>query len=104
MTQLNHRVLIEKPQAGEDSVGQPSTGWIPLDPAQRWANVKVLSGLATIRAGAESSVVKASIRFNYGVVLDARMRITYDGNVYNIKAVLPTADRRYVDCSCEGVT
>lgn len=103
MTQLKHRVLIEKPQAGEDSVGQPSTDWVPLDPPERWADVKVLTGLGTIRAGAESSIVKASIRFNYGVELDASMRITYDGNVYAIQAVLPAADRRYVDCSCEGV-
>lgn len=104
MTQLNHRVLIERPQAGEDSVGQPSAGWVPLDPPMRWADVKVLSGLATVRAGAESSIVKASIRFNYGVQLDASMRITYDGNVYAIQAVLPAANRNYVDCSCEGVT
>jgi SPP1 family predicted phage head-tail adaptor len=101
MTQLNHRVLLEQPQAGEDSVGQPSTGWVPL--GKRWADVKMLSGLATIRAGAESSVVKASIRFNFGATLAAGMRITYDDIVFDIKAVLPTGDRRYVDCTCEAV-
>lgn len=102
MTQLNHRVLVEQHAKGEDSVGQALTGWVAL--GQRWANVKVLSGLATIRADAETSVVKASIRFNYGTQLEAGMRITYDGNVYAIQAVLPDADRRYVDCACEGVT
>jgi SPP1 family predicted phage head-tail adaptor len=100
MTQLNHRVLLEKPQVGEDSVGQPLTGWAPL--GKRWADVKVLSGLAVIRAGAESSIVKASVRFNHGTVLEAGMRITYDGMVYDVKAVLPMSDRRYVDCVCEA--
>lgn len=99
MTQLNHRVLLEQPQAGEDSAAQPLTGWVSL--GYRWADVKVLTGLATISAGAESSIVKASIRLNYGVALDASMRITYDGVVYAIQAVLPDASRRYVDCSCQ---
>lgn len=101
MTQLNHRVLLEKPQDGEDSLGQPLTGWVSQ--GQRWADVKVLSGMAAIRAGADTSIVKASIRFNFGTALDASMRITYDGNVYGVKAVLPSGDRRYVDCTCEGV-
>lgn len=100
MTMLNHRVALEKPQVGEDSVGQSLTGWVAL--GKRWADVKVLSGLAAIRAGAESSIVKASIRFNHGTVLDAGMRIMYDGMVYDIKAVLPMSDRRYVDCVCEA--
>ena len=101
MTQLNHRVLLEQPQQGEDAAGQPLTGWVSL--GYRWADVKVLSGLATISAGAESSVAKASARFNYGATLDASMRFTYDGVVYAIQAVLPDAGRRYVDCSCQVV-
>lgn len=101
MTQLNHRVLLEQTQDGADSVGQPLTGWVSL--GKKWADVKVLSGLATIRAGAESSVVKASIRFNFGVTLAAGMRVIYDGTAYSIKAVLPGGDRRYIDCSCEVV-
>ncbi|MDQ2822734.1 MAG: phage head closure protein [Pseudomonadota bacterium] len=101
MTQLNHRVLLEKPRAGGDSFGEPLNGSISL--GKRWADVKLLSGLATILAGAELSVVKASIRFNFGTPLAAGMRVTYDGTVFDIKAVLPTGDRRYVDCTCEAV-
>lgn len=99
MTQLNNRVLLEQPQEGDDSAGQPLPGWVSL--GHRWADVKVLSGLATINAGAESSAVKASIRFNYGTTLNASMRITYDGVIYAVQAVLPDANRRYVDCSCQ---
>ena len=101
MTQLNHRVLVEKPKQGKDAAGQPLKGWDPV--GYRWADVKVLTGMATISAGAESSVVKAAIRFNHGTALDASMRITYDGVAYGIQAVLQDASRRYVDCSCQGV-
>lgn len=103
MTQLNHRVLLEAPPTAVDSVGQPvaRAPWTPL--GKKWADVKVLSGLATIRAGAETSAVKASIRFNFGAVLTAGMRITYDGTVFVINAVLPSGDHRYVDCTCEAI-
>jgi len=100
MTQLNHRVLIEQPKQGKDAANQPLKGWDPV--GHRWADVKVLSGMATISAGAESSVVKASIRFNHATALDASMRITYDGVVWAIQSVLPDASRRYVDCSCQA--
>lgn len=101
MTILNHRVLLEKPHAGDDSFGEPISGWVSL--GKRWADVKTLSGLATILAGAELSIVKASVRFNFATTLAAGMRITYAGTVFDIKAVLPTGDRRYVDCTCEAV-
>jgi SPP1 family predicted phage head-tail adaptor len=96
----NHRITVLACQMVQTAVGQ-SPSW--TESGKRWANVRLLGGLATIRADAATSVVKASIRLRYCSDVDAPMRLAYDGITYDIKARLPDPDREFVDFVCESV-
>lgn len=98
---LRHRVVVLDPPVGEDSVGQPLTTW--TERGTRWADVRVLGGLETIRAGADLSIVKASIRMRHCTDIDASNRISHAGVTYNVKAVQPDGTRHHVDFVCESV-
>ena len=98
---LNQRVTIEHLVSGQDAIGQPVQTWTTL--ATVWADVRHLSGLETIKADAETSVVKASIRIRYRADVNATMRATLDGRVYAIKAVLPGGRKAWLDLACEVI-
>lgn len=98
---LNKRVTIQHLAPGEDAWGQPlPEGWVELGKA--WASILHQSGLSTIKADAQTSVVKASIRLRYRTDLKAGMRVSHGLTVYAVRAVLPDeAKREYVDLVCE---
>lgn len=102
MVSLNHRVTIQARTSGQDEIGQPVETW--ADVATVWASVAYLSGLQAIKAGADVSILKASVRIRYRTGLDAGMRITHGAVVFDIKAVLPDARKQYVDLVCEVVS
>jgi len=99
--ELRHRVTVLEQHRGVDGVGQPQTGWNELPP--RWGSVSVLSGMETLRANAETPVVKASIRMRYGAPITEANRLRFDGITYAVKAVLPDPGRVHVDFVCESV-
>ena len=87
---LNNRVTIMQPSATQDTVGQPILTFTEL--ATVWADIRHKSGLESIKADAETSVVKASMRAVHGDV------------TYEIKAVLPDErERDKIDLLCEVV-
>lgn len=97
---LNRQVTIERLSGAVDEIGQPGSEWEPL--ATVWAHVRHLSGLETIKAGAEAAVGKASIRIRYRTDITAAMRVVLGGTTYQITAVLPDEERReFVDLTCE---
>lgn len=100
---LNRRITVQKKGAGEDEWGTPLPNvWI--DVCRPWASIKNLSGLGAIKADAEASVVKTSIRIRYRTDITAGMRVLHGSTVYDIKAVLPdAAGREFIDLVCEVV-
>lgn len=97
---LNRRINIERRATTQDALGQPSESWTLV--AAVWADIRHLGGLESIKAGADTSVVRASIRIRYRTGLDAGMRVTHGADTYDVRAVLPdTARREYVDLVCE---
>jgi len=100
---MNDRITPQRREAGEDSVGQPIESWIDL-PAV-WAHVKFQSGTEAIRANAETSVVKASIRIRVRQDVDASMRVKFKQWVFEIKAPPLPDDRdpRFAFLVCEAV-
>lgn len=99
---LNRVVVIQTPTATQDAAGQPIPTWATL--ATVWANIRHLSGVESIKADAESSTVKASIRIRRGVAVDASMRVVHGATNYQIRAVLPDEiDRDKMDLVCEFV-
>lgn len=97
---LNQQISIQRKGGAEDALGQVIPGWETF--AVVWASIRHPSGLATIRADAQASVVKASIRIRYRTDLQAGMRVVHSAHVYTVKAVVPDLVRReHVDLVCE---
>lgn len=94
--ELRHRVTIQAHTQAQDSWGTPLPGtWADL--AQVWADLRHLGGVEAIRAGADTSMVKASCRIRWRDDVTAGHRVLHDGKVYDIEAVLPDARRQFVD-------
>jgi SPP1 family predicted phage head-tail adaptor len=100
---LNSRVTIESPTMTQDAAGQPIPAWGTL--ATVWANIRHLNGAESIKANAESSLVKASIRIRRGPAVDASCRVVHHGGeTYRVRAVLPDdAERDKVHIVAEVV-
>ena len=99
---LNERVTIQRKTQGTDSWGAPlPEAW--ADYASVWANIRFLSGAESIKAGADVSVVSASIRIRWRQDVTAGMRVVAGAAVYDIEAVLPGARREYVDLQAKRV-
>ncbi len=101
--QLRDRITIQRKTQGTDSWGAPlPEAW--EDYASVWANIRFLSGTESIKAGADVSVVRASIRIRWRQDVTAGMRVLHAGAVYDIEAVLPGARREYVDLQAKRVS
>ena len=97
---LSSRIAIQRKTAAADAWGTPEPqGW--EDVAKVWSNVRHQSGSESIRAGADVSIVRASIRIRWRTGIDAGMRVRYGGQVGDIEAGRPGADRTYVDLVCK---
>lgn len=99
---LNRKVAIKAPPTDQDSAGQPTGAWsIVCTP---WANVRYLNGTEAIKAGAETSTAKASVRIRYRTGITAGMRVHHGATVFNILSVLPDeTDREALHLVCETV-
>ena len=97
---LNSKITIQRKTAAADAWGTPEPqGW--EDVAKVWSNVRHQSGSESIRAGADVSIVRASIRIRFRSDITAGMRVLYSGQVFDIEAPLPSADRKHVDLVCK---
>lgn len=99
---LKHRITIKELSSGQDDLGQPVQTETIV--ASMWADIRLLSGLETIKAGAETAIVNASIRVRYRTDIAANMRVYEGADVYEIKAVLPDKVKKaYVDLACKQI-
>ena len=99
---LNRRCTLQQPGTATDALGQPIPGW--TDVAMVWADIRMKSGLESIKAGAPVSVVQASIRIRYRAGITAGMRVVQNLQAFNIVAVMPdVGGREYVDLVAEVV-
>lgn len=102
---LKDRITIQRHTQAQDEWGSlipGSEAWQEV--AKIWSDVKHPSGLGAIKADADVSIVRASIRIRRRTDVDSGMRVLFGGAVYDIKAVLPGPSRDYVDLVCVKVT
>lgn len=100
--QLKHRVTVKYLNSGQDDIGQPVQTWSDL--ASIWADIRHLNGSESLRADADSSIVKASIRIRRRTDVTPAMRVYHGSTIYEIKAVLPDEqNRERLDLSCERI-
>lgn len=99
---MNRRCQLQSPSQSVDELGQPIPGW--TDVATVWADIRMKSGLESIKAGASVSVVQASIRVRYRAGITAGMRVVHNLVAYQITAVQPdVGGREFVDLVAEVV-
>ena len=100
---LNSKITIQRKTAAADAWGTPEPqGW--EDHAKVWSNVRHQSGSESIRAGADVSIVRASVRIRWRTGIDAGMRVLYQGQAFDIEAVLPGGNRQHLDLVCRLVS
>ncbi|SIQ99942.1 phage head closure protein [Pseudacidovorax sp. RU35E] len=99
---LKCQVQLQRRVSATDEAGQPIHTWQAL--ATVWADVRFPGGLEAIRADAQLTVTRASVRIRYRTDVDAAScRLLFKGAVYDIQAVLPDeAHRQYLDLVCES--
>lgn len=101
--QLRDRITIQRKTAGTDAWGAPlPEAW--ADYASVWSNIRFLSGTESIKAGADTSIVKASIRIRWREDITAGMRVVHGGQAFDIEAVLYGQRREYVDLQAKRVS
>ena len=99
---LNRRCTLQAPGTTQDELGQPIPGW--TDVATVWGDVRLRSGLESVKAGAVVSTVQASVRIRYRKGINAGMRVLVDSVPYEVLAVQPdVGGREYVDLVCQVV-
>lgn len=97
---LNHRIEVQQRTAGQDAAGQPVDTWATV--ARLWADVRLASGQARIKADAQTAMTKASIRVRRRTDITPGMRVLFDGATYAVDEVVPDyRDRLYMDLVCE---
>lgn len=97
---LRHRVTVQARTDAVDDIGQPVTTWDTVGDV--WANIKYQSGLGAIKAGADVSISRASIRVRHAAYKPGQ-RIVYGNETFAVLAVLPDGSRQHVDLVCEVI-
>lgn len=98
---LNLRVRISQRAAGTDALGQAAETWQTL--ADVWAGAQPPQGREFFNAGAQFSANTVVWRIRYRADVTTRMRLTdlrTNGKVFDIEAVLPDAQREFIDLVC----
>ncbi len=100
----NRLVVIQRRSGAKDAWGKAlPDAW--EDVCNPWAEILNPNGAAAIKADAEQSSVRASIRIGYRTNITAAMRVVDGTDIYDIKVVLPDkVKRKHVDLVCELVT
>ncbi len=101
MAALNHRISLQRRAEGADALGQPVTTWSEL--AQVWADIRHMTGLQAIKADAQLSTVRASVRVRTRNDLAAGLRVVHGATVYEVRAVLKV-NADLMDLVCEVVS
>lgn len=99
---LNSRITIRQQSMTQDAIGQPVQTWTTL--ATVWANIRHMNGVESIKANADTSIVKASVRIRRRTDVTSAMLVEHGATTYEIKAVLPDEENRErLDLLCEVV-
>jgi len=89
---LRHRVAILQKQTTIDPDGYPIETWEPLYSA--WAKVEPISGREYYQAAAVQAQHQVRFTMRYRKDITPAMRLRWDGEDYEIKAVIDLEGRR----------
>lgn len=102
---LNCLVTIIKPDDAPTINDDGETVYGYSEFAQVWAHIKFPTGIGVVtqpQDGVPMSINKCSIRIRYREDINPNMRVTYKGQVFDVRQVLPDYTyREYTDLVCE---
>ena len=97
---LRHRVTFQSLTTADDGYGGTVETW--GDTATVWASVEPLSGFERIQAMQVSPRLSHRVVMRYRADVDAGDRLSYDGRVFDITAVIDEDERhRELTLLCE---
>lgn len=89
---LRYRVSILKKTTGTDPDGYPIEEWVPIFIV--WAEAKPIAGREYFTAAAVQAQHQVRFTMRYRNDITSDMRLRYDGQDYEIKAILDLGGRR----------
>jgi SPP1 family predicted phage head-tail adaptor len=100
--QLDQRVTIQRPVAGQDAAGQPLTTWEDLAATPTvWAASEPLRGKEFIAAGQMQATVDTRFRIRHRSDVDSSMRVVWRGVPYQIVGVVePSGAKESLELMC----
>jgi len=97
---LKFLVTLQSPPTTQDDSGQPTGDWVDVTDLR--ADIRVVSGMESIRADAATAIGMASVRIRRRAGVTAGMRFLHGSTVYEIQAVPPVSnDPRFLDFPCK---
>lgn len=97
---MDHKIAIQAQSTTRDAAGQVIGGW--ADVASVWSDMRFQSGAEVVRAGLPVSTVRISAMIYARNDLNTAMRVAHKGATYDIKAILPARDPRFMYLVCES--
>jgi SPP1 family predicted phage head-tail adaptor len=98
---LNERIRLLKEVAGRGLTGQPIKVWEEF--AKPWAEAKSISGRQFMSASAEQSEVTMTFKVRKRRDVVAGMRVTHNGQTFEVVAPLQDVPRNFTTLMCKSV-
>lgn len=98
---LNDRIGLQHNVAGKGTTGQPVAVWQEF--AKPWAEAKSVSGRQFTAANAEQSEVTMTFKVRYRRDVRSGMRVTHNGQTFEVVAPLDSDRRRFLLLMCKSV-
>lgn len=98
---LDRRITIETPTSTKDATGAPTLSWATL--AEVGANMKWKGGDESEVLSKVTAKTRVQFLIRYRTDIDHSMRISYDGDYYNILAILDDQWNMYLTIKTELV-
>lgn len=97
---LRHRVVIQYATVAQDAYGEPVKTWATL--ATVWGAVEPLIGREYLAAQQLQSAIPVRVRIRYRNDVTPLMRVSWDGNLYDIESVQEVrTERRELILMCK---
>jgi len=98
-----HKITIQQPTESVDAFGQAIKSWSTY--AQPFAAVEPLRGREYFASQQFNAEITTRIRLRYLSGVTPKMRVSFDGRIYNIQSIIDVSERNretHLMCS-EGV-
>ena len=95
---LDSRITLRRRTTSRDAAGQPLDTWVTVAPV--WANIKYLTGTATLKASRPVGQSGVSIRIRFRADVSTGMQAAYGSTVFTIQAANPQG-KEWLDLVCE---